>query len=436
MSCESLALFGGEAAIPPGAHRRWPLIEQEEERAVLDVLRSGVLSGPDAPASKSFEKRFAAFCGTEFAQLTASGTSALQIALAAAGVGADDEVIVPAYSYIATPLAVLQLGAVPIFVDVSAPHWTIDPRRVEAAISPRTKAILPVHIHGTPADMDELAAIAPRRGLIVIEDAAQAHGAAYKGRPAGSLSDAAAFSLQSSKNIGAGEGGVFVTSDAALAEKANQFRNFGCKPRAAAQPYDPLRPLDDQGGADFATAGGMFRGNEIVAALAEEQLQKLSDRIRECRANAQRLSAALAELPGVFPPAETPDRASAFHKYRVRLDPAAAGLSTGKHTLRKSAQRALRAEGLEVVEWETKPLVAYSLFSHRNADSLRRADPKRLSDNYDVDAYPTAVDLLDSSIVLFSQSYPLIAQTSSLIDQYAEAFHKVWRKRRTWAAAE
>ena len=435
MSREALALFGGGAVIPPGAHGRWPVIEREEEEAVLAVLRSGVLSGADAPASRSFEKSFAVFCGAEFAQLTSSGTSALQTALAAAGVGLDDEVIVPAYSYIATPLAVLQLGAVPIFVDVSEPHWTIDARQVEAAISPRTKAILPVHIHGTPADMDELAEIAGRRGLAVIEDAAQAHGATYKGRLAGSLGDAAAFSLQSSKNIGAGEGGVFVTSDPALAEKANQFRNFGRKPGEMDQPYNPHRPLDGPSGADFATVGGMFRGNEMLAALAEAQLKKLSLRIYECRANAQRLSAALEELPGVFPPRKTSDRESVFHKYRVRLDPAGAGLSISQRALRKSAERALRAEGLEVVEWETKPLVGYSLFRHRNADSLRRAAPKRLSDNYDLRAYPTAGDLLDSSIVLFSQSYPLIAQTSRLIDRYAEAFHKVWRKRHTWAVS-
>jgi len=148
------------------------------------------------------------------------------------------------------------------------------------------------------------------------------------------------------------------------------------------------------------------------------------------------LSAALSELPGVFPPKEPPDRESVFHKYRVRLDPSAAGLSTSKQLLRKCAERALRAEGLEVVQWETRPLVAYSLFANRNADSLRRADPRRLAENYTIGAYPVTVDLLESSLVLFSQSYPLIAQTRSLVDRYAEAFRKVWRNRNHWMEAE
>lgn len=436
MRRESLALFGGSPVVPVGAHRRWPLIEKEEEEAVLAVLRSGVLSGSDAPAARLFEKRFAAFCGADFAQLTPSGTSALQVALAAAGVGLDDEVIVPAYSYIATPLAVLQLGAVPIFVDVAGPHWTIDVRKIEPTLSPRTKAILPVHIQGTPADMDELMDIAAPRGLRVIGDAAQAHGATYKGKPVGSLGDAAAFSLQSSKNLGAGEGGVFVTSNVGLADKANQVRNFGRKSSTAVHPFIADRPLDDNGGVDFAAVGGMFRGNEILAALAEAQLQKLGRLIRECRANANRLSAELSELPGVFPPEVTSDRESVFHKYRVRLDPTAVGLSTSKRTLRNWVQRALRAEGLEVVQWETKPLVAHSLFSNRNADSLRRADPRRLAENYDIGAYGTTVDLLDSSLVLFSQSCPLIAQTRDLVDGYAEAFRKVWRNRGRWMEAQ
>lgn len=421
--------------LPLGAHRRWPMIEKEEEEAVLAVLRRGVLSGADAPASRSFEKRFAAFCGADVALLTPSGTSALQLALAAAGVRADDEVIVPAYSYIATALAVLQLGAVPIFVDVAKQHWTIDVRKVEAAISSRTKAIVPVHIHGTPADMDELTEIAVRRNLRVIEDAAQAHGATYKGRPVGALGDAAAFSLQSSKNLGAGEGGVLVTCDLALAETANQIRRFGRKTDSADVYWDPERPLDDRNEADFAVVGGMFRGNEMLAALAEAQLKKLSARVGECRTNARRLSAALAELPGVFPPEEPSDRESGYHKYRVRLEPTAAGLSISKKELRDRAKRALQAEGLEVVQWETTPLVGYSLFSSLNADSLQRCNAGRVSENYDVRKYPITSDLLDSSIVLFSQSCPLIAQTSGLVDQYAEAFHKVWRDRRRWAYA-
>jgi dTDP-4-amino-4,6-dideoxygalactose transaminase len=429
MSSSDLALFGGPATIPPNAHRLWPAVEREEEEAVLAVLRRGVLSGPDAPAATMLEDAFAGFCEAKYALLTHCGTSALQIALAAAGAGPGDEVIVPAYSFIATPLSVLQQGAVPIFVDVAGPHWTIDVRQVEAAVSERTKAVLPVHIHGCPADMDELIAIARRHGLAVIEDAAQAHGATYKGRAVGAIGDAGAFSFQSGKNLAAGEGGVFVTNDEKLAQVANQIRNFGQDAAIAERGFDSTRPLDGHREMDCRRLGWMFRGNEMMAAFAHSQLTKLPMRTKACQQNAARLSAALSDLPGVTPPAAPADRTTVHHKYRVQLDPGAAGLPTTQEALRDQTALALRAEGLEVVLWESKPLVAQGIFANRQADALRRADPRRLEENYDPLRYPNTAALLNGSIVLFSQSYPLIAQSAEIVDLYAEAFRKVWAQR-------
>ena len=149
------------------------------------------------------------------------------MALGAAGVRAGDEVIVPAYSFVATPLAVLQVGAIPVFVDVERSTGCIDASALEGAITPRTRAVMPVHMHGCAADMPAILEGARARDLIVVEDAAQAHGATCEGRPVGALGHAGGFSLQSSKNLAAGEGGLFVTNDAALAREADSIRNFG-----------------------------------------------------------------------------------------------------------------------------------------------------------------------------------------------------------------
>ncbi|HEX7601332.1 MAG TPA: aminotransferase class I/II-fold pyridoxal phosphate-dependent enzyme, partial [Polyangiaceae bacterium] len=153
-----LALFGGSPVVDAAAHRRWPLVEDADRRAVAAVLDRGVLSGMFAPEAVALETEFAAFVGAENAQLTHSGTSALQIALAAVGVGEGDEVIVPAYSFVATPLAVVHQGAIPIFVDVDPISGLIDTSAIDAALTPRTRALMPVHVHGCPCDLDEVLA--------------------------------------------------------------------------------------------------------------------------------------------------------------------------------------------------------------------------------------------------------------------------------------
>ena len=210
---DKLALFGGAPVVAEGAHTGWPIVTEAEREAISRVLGSGVLSGPGSPEAAAFQGEFAEFVGARFALLTHSGTSALEIALSAAGIGPGDEVIVPAYSFVATPLAAVLAGAVPIFADVSEVTGLLDPRAAEAAVTSRTRAILPVHVHGCALDLDPLLELSKRRGLVLVEDAAQAHGARYKGRPVGAIGAAGGFSLQSSKNLPAGEGGVFVTDD-------------------------------------------------------------------------------------------------------------------------------------------------------------------------------------------------------------------------------
>jgi dTDP-4-amino-4,6-dideoxygalactose transaminase len=201
-------------------------IKKEIDAAILRVVESGqfVLG----PAVSEFEERFAAYCGTKYCTAVNSGTSALHLALLAAGVGPGDEVITVSMTFVATTAAILYCGARPRFVDVDPDTWTMDPGLLEAAITPRTKAILPVHLHGLMADMERILEIARRHGLVVIEDAAQAHGAAYKHRRAGSVGDIGCFSFYPGKNLGGyGEGGAAVTNNPDHAKRMALLRDWG-----------------------------------------------------------------------------------------------------------------------------------------------------------------------------------------------------------------
>jgi dTDP-4-amino-4,6-dideoxygalactose transaminase len=432
-----LALFGAKPVLAAGSHAGWPSVGAEERAAVMRVLDRGILSGPFAPEASAFEAEFAAFVGAKHAVLTHCGTSALAIALAAAGVRAGDEVIVPAYSFVATPLSVAQVGAVPVFADVDDDGF-LDASLTERAIGPRTRAIMPVHMHGGAADLTPLLDLAKRRGLVVVEDAAQAHGARCDGRPVGALGAAGGFSLQSSKNLSAGEGGVMVTNDAALAQEANSVRNFGqdIAPDDR-RSFDVARPLDGTRALDSRRMGSMYRGNEMMAAFARAQLARLPERTARCQANAEHLARALGELPGVRPPQVIAGRTSVHHKYRVHLDPVAAGVDLSPLAWRDAVIEALRAEGLEVVLWQSAILPAQTVFQNRDVGggfprSLEGGTD--LAANYDPARYPRTRALLAGSLVLFSQSCPLIAQTEGIVGKYGEAFARVWEHRHALAA--
>jgi len=437
-----LALFGATPVLPRGPagdpHGNWPIVTDDERRAVARVLDRGILSGAQAPEATALEEEFARYVGARYCLLTHCGTSALSIALAATGVRAGDEVIVPAYSFVATPLAVLHVGAIPVFVDIDDATGCLDPAAIDGAVTAHTRAILPVHMHGCAADMAAIVACARRHSLRIVEDAAQAHGATCEGRRVGALGDAGGFSLQSSKNLPAGEGGLFVTNDGAVASEANSLRNFGQDVwLAEAAGCDAARPLDGARVLDSKRIGSMYRGNEMAAAFARAQLARLPELTERCQRNAERLARALGELPGVDPPRAVPGRTSVHHKFRVRLDPERAGLGVTPRQLRDATIRALVAEGLEVVLWQAAPLPAQTLFRQRDATlGFPRPRPggTDLAANYEPSRYPRSQALLDGSFVLFSQSCPLIAQPAAVVDRYAEAFQRVWNHRDALAA--
>src|SRR5256885_8689020 len=318
-----LGVSAEEAATGPVTPGRWPILTAEDRAAVERVRDRGVLSGAGAPEMKALEAEFAAMVGARFCLATNSGTSAVHIALAAAGVGQGDEVIVPALSFIATAQAVLHQGATPVFADVDPATYNIDPTDAARRVTARTRAIVPVHLHGLPADMDALGALAERHGLAIIEDAAQAHGALYKGRAVGTLGGMGAFSLNSTKNLPAGEGGLFVTDSGELYARAARVRFDGLEPPSK---WDASHPLDDEADGHATVRGWMYLPGELTAALARSQLQRLAETTARSQRNATRLGERLVRLSGVEPPGVPRDRTHVFPKERVRRDPPRAAL--------------------------------------------------------------------------------------------------------------
>ncbi len=426
----ALAIAGGRPTLDNGRHIRWPVLGDEDRRAVMGVLERGVLSGPLAPEVRGLEREFAAFVGARHCLATNSGTASLHIALAAAGVGPGDEVVTTAYSFVATALAVLHQDAIPVFVDIEPRFCGLDPALLEAAITPRTRAILPVHIHGIPCEMDPILEIARHHDIPVIEDACQAHGAVYRGRKVGTLGSMGCFSTQSSKNLSCGEGGLFVTDDERLLERANRTRMFGENVGAMDKAgFSPERPLDAERAYESEAIGFMYRTNEMSAALARSQLRRLEHYNERAQHNASRLSARLGALPGIEPPAVDDNRTSTFHKYRVRLDASAVGVDAPPRTVRAAMLAALRAEGLEVVLWQTLPVPGQRLFQERVGYG-GRPHPWDAGEpvDYDLERFPETCRLLDSSLVLFSQSCPIFPQPDNVVDAYANAFERVWTR--------
>jgi len=393
------------------------VLGEDERRAVLGVLERGVLSGQLAPEVRGLEREFATFVGSRYCLATNSGTSALHLALIGAGIQTGDEVIVPAFTFVATAMAVLHQGAVPVFVDVEARTFGMDPEKVEAAVGPRTRAIVPVHLHGVPCELEPIREIAARRGLLLIEDSAQAIGARYRGRMAGTLGLAGCYSLQSSKSMASGEGGILVTDDEALFRKAQAARMFGedTRPEDEAS-YDLAHALDGNRAYDSAAIGWNYRTTELSAAIARTQLRRLEHWNAQALSSAGLLTQALRKLPGVTPPEVPQDRVPAFHKYRVQLDATKLGIDAPPAMVRDAMLRALRAEGCEVVLWQTKAVPGQTLFQRMGGPA------------HDLARYPVTRDILDRSLVLFSQTYPLPPQPRPVVEAYAEAFARVWTR--------
>jgi len=283
-----LAINGGTPVRKEKLKEEWPIWDHRDEEALLKVLHSGDWGGVPGTAVREFEPQLAAYCGARRAVCLSSGTAALEAAYQAVGAEPGDEIIVPAYTFIATASAACIIGAVPVFVDIEPQTLNMDPARAEAAITERTRAIVPVHIGGRPANMDAIMAIARRHGLAVVEDAAQAIGAVYKGKKAGSIGDAGTLSFQSSKNLTAGEGGAVLTNSDDIYLRCYSLINVGRIPKGDWYQHDQI--------------GTNLRMTGLQAALLQSQMTRLEEQNRRRRENAAHLISLLKDIEGVTPP--------------------------------------------------------------------------------------------------------------------------------------
>jgi len=329
-----------------------PLIGREEIDAVTEVLKSGILTEKSGmgPRVLDFEKEFARYVDAKHAVALTSGTAALHAALLVAGIKQGDEVVVPSFTFHSTAEVVLLCGAQPVFADIDPETYTVTADTIESAITRNTKAIMPVHLYGLPADLDPVRKLARERGLTLIEDAAQAHGAEYNGSKIGSIGDMTCFSFYAGKNMTTGEGGMVTTNDDDYSDKLRMVRSHGEQ-----RPYWPT------------TVGNNYRMNEILAAIGLVQLRKLPSFLERRKKNAQFLSERCGMLGKVIPPKEPKGRKHSWYVYTLRLR----GANAGK---RNKVIEKLRSKNIEATVYYESPLHMLPLY--RELSTTRRPLPE------------------------------------------------------------
>lgn len=396
---DDLAIRGGPAAVTTRPAGGWPITHQEDVDAVLAVLTSGVLVSDrnrDGTAVEALERTWADYLGVGYCIGVSNGTTALEIGLLAEGVEPGDEVIVPALSFVATAMAVVHVGATPVYVDIDPVTFNLDPDQLKARLTARTRAVLPVHLHGLSAPMEEVEAFARAHGLRVVEDAAQAHGARDgSGRKCGGRGNTTAFSLQMTKNLPTcGEGGLIVTDDPDIADRARLLRQFGERIALG----KPRRYISYR-------LGFNAKLSNVQAAYALSQLRRFDEYHVARRRQVAEFLDNVANCPGLIPPSEPTDNEHAWHILRFRLD-------TGHdpRRARHALMKALQAEGVPVSRYQVVPLP--------EQPALRRLTEQRPAD------WRTATRVIEESFTL--QQRHLRPDAGPLLREWAQAFRKVF----------
>ena len=400
-----LALHGGKP-IRTRPFTSWPIFGKPEEKRLLRTLRSGKWGRLQGNEVAEFENRFAAMHGCKHGIAVVNGTVSLRISLMAAGIQANDEVIVPPYTFVSTATAVVEANAIPVFADIDLETFNLDPKTVQAAITPQTRAIIPVHFAGQPADMDALMRIARKHKLIVIEDAAHSHGALYRKQPAGSIGHTGSFSFQSSKNLTSGEGGIITTNDDALAAACRSIHSCG----------------RIEGGLwyEHHVIAGNYRLGEFQGAILNAQLERLESQTIRRDQNGQYLVKKISALPGIYPQKRPRECARhSYHLFMMRLDPREFGAS------RNLVVKALQAEGIPCsagygLSLPEQPLFRNKAFGPYLPKSRAKLDFRKAR-------VPVSDLLCREQCIWLEQS--LFLGPRADIDDIARAFEKVFENR-------
>ncbi|HUT90448.1 MAG TPA: DegT/DnrJ/EryC1/StrS family aminotransferase [Thermoguttaceae bacterium] len=410
---DTLAIHGG-TPVRTAPFPSWPIFGDEEERRLLAALKSGKWGKIDGSEVKQFEKRFAEYHGAKHGVAVVNGTTGLRLALLATGIEAGDEVIVPPFTFLATASTVIEVNATPVFADLQLDTFNIDPAAIEAAITPRTRVIVPVHLGGLPCDMDAILDVARRHSLMVLEDCAHAHGAAYKGRRVGSFGNMAMFSFQGSKNLNSGEGGIVLTSDDELAARLWSLHNCGRRPGRAWYEHFVL--------------GGNNRLSEFQGAILHAQWERFEEQAQRREENGLYLDERLSSIPGIHPQARTADcTRHAYHLFPFRIDPAELGAS------REAFLEALNGEGIPAAAAYPVPLYRQPVFEQLlfgPYTGYRNARP-------DLDYKQTSCPNCET--ISFTQGvwleHRLLLGTRQDMDDVADAIRKVYDNRDRLAAS-
>ena len=414
-----LALLGGTATIIK-SFKHYNSIGAEEVQAAKEVIESGVLSQfigawhPDflgGPKVKEFESFCADYFGVKHAITVNSWTSGLIAAVGAIGIQPGDEVIVPPWTMCASATAILHWNAIPVFADIDPHTYCISPASIEANITPFTKAIMAVDIFGQSADMDTIMAIAKRHGLKVISDTAQAPGALYKGKYAGTLADVGGFSLNYHKHIHTGEGGILVTNDDQIAQRLQLIRNHA------------EAVVEGMGVTDLTNMVGYnFRLGEIECAMGISQLKKLKNFVDARQNVAQRFNQTLSDLPGLTTPHVMPDNTHAYYMYPLQLDTARLGIK------RETLVKALQAEGVTGLANGYQNVHLFPMFQRKMAYGSKgfpwTSDVCHREVDYAKGICPVAEKFHDESYLGFAMCLHDLSDAD--VDLIAQAFHKVW----------
>jgi dTDP-4-amino-4,6-dideoxygalactose transaminase len=414
------AILGGQP-VRTSPFPRWPNFRETDEKAILPVLRSGVWSRAKVVAEA--EKQFARLMGAKHCVTTSNGTSALMTAVRALGIGAGDEVITTPYTFVASILPILLADALPVFADIDAETWQIDPAKIEAKINKNTVAILPVHIIGGICDMDRITAIAKKHNLKVIEDACEAHGGEWKNRKVGTFGDLGCFSFQNGKSLTCGEGGAILGSDSKLMDRCYSFHNMG-------RPHGSVASAEKYG---HPILGAKCRMAEYQASILLTQMETFEAECRQRTDNAAYLKSKLKQLPGIVPRPDYPAvTRPAFYYYGFRYKKEEyAGLSREKFIAALRAEGIHASDGLGVIEG--KPMNKEGCLEDAfRSKAYQKIYSKEKLSSYHADNECPVSDGLVGETVGFHQSMLLASRKD--LDDITDAITKLHENRHKLAA--